>query len=221
MSNTGKISAWANFSKGIIQENPTLALMLGLCPSLAVSSKAFNGLAMGVAATFVLLGSNIIVSSLRKFIPDKIRIPAYIIIIATFVTIIDYMMKAYLPLLHQNMGIFIQLIVVNCIILGRAEAYANKNTIGDSIVDALGMGAGFTLTLTVISVIREFLGAGQLTYLITSVDYTIDLHWLLKAPAVVFVLPAGAFFTIGFMMPLFNAMRSKRKNDIEFRRAHT
>ncbi len=210
------------FTKGIFKENPVFTLMLGLCPSLAVSNKAFNGFAMGFAVIFVLLGSNIIISVLRKFISDKIRIPAYIVIIATFVTIVDYVLHAYASQLHANLGIFIQLIVVNCIILGRAEAFANKNTIGDSILDALGMGIGFTLSLTVISIIRELLGAGSITYLVTDKEYALSLIDVIPTlqPAVIFILPAGAFFTIGVLMAFLNYLKQSKKGTPVYTRAH-
>ncbi|MBU1147449.1 MAG: electron transport complex subunit E, partial [Candidatus Omnitrophica bacterium] len=148
------------FSKGIFIENPTFRLALGLCPTLAVSTSVVNGFGMGVAATFVLLGSNIIVASIRNFIPTKIRIPCFIVIIATFVTIVELTMKAYFPTLSKSLGIFVPLIVVNCIVLGRAEAFASRHGVFKSILDGLGMGAGFTLALVLISAIREALGNG-------------------------------------------------------------
>ena len=149
------------FIKGIIKENPTFVLVLGLCPTLAVSVSVANGIGMGIAATFVLLGSNAIISLLRNFIPDRVRIPCYIVVIATFVTIAELIMKAYSPALNRALGIYVPLIVVNCIVLGRAEAYAAKNRVIDSLFDGLGMGIGFTLALVLISAIREFLGSGR------------------------------------------------------------
>src|SRR3989338_2425202 len=152
---------WREFKKGITIENPTFVLVLGLCPTLAVSTSVVNAIGMGVAATFVLLGSNIFISSLRNSIPDQIRIPCFIVIIATFVTINELVMKAYFPALNRSLGIFVPLIVVNCIVLGRAEAFACKNSLVYSIFDALGMGIGFTLALVLIASIREVLGAGK------------------------------------------------------------
>ncbi|MBU1090911.1 MAG: electron transport complex subunit RsxE, partial [Candidatus Omnitrophica bacterium] len=145
-------------TKGISKENPTLGLALGLCPALAVSTSVSNAIGMGIAATFVLLGSNTLISGMRRFIPDRIRLPAFIVVIATFVTICELTMKAYFPVLDANLGIFVPLIVVNCIILGRAEAFASKNPILPSIFDAIGMGIGFTIALTSVALIREILG---------------------------------------------------------------
>lgn len=193
------------FTKGIIKENPTFVMMLGLCPTLAVSTKAIFGLGMGVAATFVLLGSNILISMFRNIIPEKVRIPAYIVIIATFVTIVDLLMAAYLPPLHEALGIFIPLIVVNCIILGRAEAFASKNTIFDSILDALGVGLGFTLALTLLGSIREILGAGTLTFEMLGVGFTLTLAKY--KPMIIMILPPGAFLTIGLLMAWFNQIK--------------
>ena len=188
------------FTKGIHIENPTFVLLLGLCPTLAVSSNVNNGLGMGMAATFVLLGSNIIVSALRKFIPSKIRIPCYIVVIATFVTIVELMLKAYFPVLDKSLGIFVPLIVVNCIILGRAEAFASKNSIARSIFDALGMGVGFTLALVIISAIREFFGAGTLMgyHLIPGFE-----------PAIIMILAPGALLTLGLLIGLGNWLRER------------
>ena len=151
------------FSKGLIKENPVFVLALGLCPALGVTSKVVNALGMGAGALFVLLGSNIFVSLLKNFIPEKVRIPSYIVIIASFVTIVEMVMEAFIPSLYEALGVFVPLIVVNCVILGRAEAFANKNTVGSSILDALGMGIGFTLALVVIALVREVLGAGTIT----------------------------------------------------------
>lgn len=197
------------FTKGILKENPVFILMLGLCPTLAVSNSLINGIGMGIATTFVLLGSNIIVSLIKNFIPDKIRIPAYIVIIATFVTIADYTLKAYAPDLHSELGIFIQLIVVNCIILGRAEAFASKKNVGQSIVDALGMGLGFTLALVLISIIREILGAGTITLKIQ------EFGWIWEVPMKpmsIMLLAPGAFITIGVLMGILNALMKRCEN---------
>ena len=194
-------SLFTEFKKGIHLENPTFALLLGLCPTLAVSSSVRNGLGMGIAATLVLLGSNVIVSAVRNLIPLKIRIPCYIVIIATFVTIIELLLKAYFPVLDKALGIFVPLIVVNCIILGRAEAFASKNKIMPSVFDALGMGAGFTFALLAISAIREVLGAG--TFLGLQVLPGIE-------PVIIMILPPGALLTLAFLIGLINIMKEKR-----------
>lgn len=183
-------------TKGIMKENPTLRLALGMCPALAVTTSAINGLGMGLAATTVLLGSNIVISLIRKLIPDKVRIPAFITIIAGFVTIVQLLMKAYLPTLDKALGIFIPLIVVNCIILGRAEMFASKNSLTLSILDAIGMGAGFTLSLLLIGSTREFLGSGTLF----GVNITADLF----DPAVIMILPPGGFLAFGIIIGVIN-----------------
>ena len=157
MSKKSKLSIITN---GIIKENPVLVLLIGTCPTLATSSSASNGLGMGLSTTAVLIAANIVISLLRKVIPDKVRIPCYIVVIAGFVTVVQFLLEAYVPALYKSLGLFIPLIVVNCIILGRAEAFANKNTVVDSALDGIGMGLGFTLTLTVMGTIRELLGAG-------------------------------------------------------------
>jgi electron transport complex protein RnfE len=186
------------FLKGMIKENPTFVLALGLCPTLAVSITVTNGIGMGIAATFVLLGSNIIISMLRNFIPDRVRIPCFIVVIATFVTITEMLMKAYSPALDRALGIYVPLIVVNCIVLGRAEAYAQKETVANSFFDGLGMGVGFTLALILISGIREFLGAG-----------TLMGHTLIKGFEPMFMLgmPSGALLVIGLLLGFFNLMK--------------
>lgn len=196
------VGFYSEFIKGIWRENPVFRIVLGVCPTLAVSTQVSNGIGMGLAATFVLLGSNVIISIIRKGIPDKIRIPAFIVVISTFVTIVDLFMAAYTPALHERLGIFIPLIVVNCIILGRAEAFASKSTVFMSVADALGMGAGFTLALTLISSIRELLGAGTL----------LGIQVLPSAylPAVIMILPPGAFLTIGVLLGIFNYLSKKR-----------
>ncbi len=193
---------FTEFNKGIIKDNPTFKLLLGICPTLAVTTSIKNGIGMGLATTFVLLGSNIVISLLRNFIPDKIRIPAFIVIISTFVTLIDLFMAAYAPDLHEALGIFIPLIVVNCIIMGRAEAYASRSPVMLSIADALGMGVGFTLSLSLISFIRELLGSG------TVLGY--DLLTSFYDPAVMMILPPGAFLTMGLLLGLLNYI-SRRK----------
>ena len=192
-----------HFLNGIWKENPTFVLVLGTCPTLAVTSEAFNGIGMGAATTFVLLFSNIFVSLLKNVIPDKVRIPAFIVLIATFVTIVDLVMQAYVPDLYATLGIFIPLIVVNCIILGRAEAFAQKNSIGSSIFDALGMGIGFTLALTLMASIRELLGNGSI--------FGVKLLAEGAKPILIFVLAPGAFLTYGYLIAIMNRIKSKYK----------
>jgi len=189
------------FIRGIFKENPTFVLVLGLCPTLAVSISLINGIGMGIAATFVLLGSNIIISLIRNFVPDRIRIPCFIVVIATFVTITEMTMKAYSPALNRALGIYVPLIVVNCIVLGRAEAYAQKNTVINSLFDGLGMGLGFIWALLLISAIREFLGAGKL------LGYT-----LIKGfePAFVLGMPSGALLVIGLLLGFFNLLKNRK-----------
>jgi electron transport complex protein RnfE len=184
------------FTKGLIVENPVLGLMLGLCSALAVSTEVKNALGMGAAMTFVLLGSNILISMLRNSIPSKIRLPVFIVVIASFTTIVDLLMNAFTPDIHRSLGIFIPLIVVNCIIIARAEAFAVKNSIGLSIVDALGMGAGYTLVLVIIATIREILGSGSF----------LGIH-LFNTTVLVMLLPPGAFITIGLLMAGMRGLR--------------
>ena len=192
----------AEFLKGIIKENPTFVLALGLCPTLAVSTSLNNGLGMGIAATFVLICSNVIISLIKNFIPGKIRIPCYIVVIATFVTITELTMKAYSPVLDRALGIYVPLIVVNCIILGRAEAFASKNNTLHSLFDGLGMGVGFTLALLLISGIREFFGAGKLMNLIVIKGFE---------PVLVFAMPTGALLVIGVLLGLFNILKERKQ----------
>lgn len=200
---------WMNeFTKGIIKENPIFFIMLGLCPALAVSTKVIYGIGMGIAVTFVLLGSNIFISLLRNFIPDKIRIPCYIVVIATFVTIVDYLLNAYVQPLHKALGIYIPLIVVNCIILGRAEAFAGKNTVFHSILDALGMGLGFTLAITLIAFIREVLGAGTITLQMLGYGWVWEVP---IKPMSIMILPPGALLTIGLLMGIINYFKKQEK----------
>ena len=189
------------FLKGIIKENPTFVLVLVLCPTLAVSVSVINGIGMGIAASFVLLGSNIIIAFIKNSIPDRIRIPCYIVVIATFVTITEMVMKAYSPVLDRALGIYVPLIVVNCIVLGRAEAYASKNTVVNSFFDGLGMGVGFTLALILISAIREILGAG-----------TILGHKIAGPfePAFVLGMPSGALLVIGLLLGFFNVLKGRK-----------
>jgi electron transport complex protein RnfE len=184
---------------GIVDENPTFRLVLGMCPTLAVSVAVFNGIGMGLAATAVLIGSNVLVSLLRKVIPDEVRIPCYVIVIAAFVTIVDKVMAAYIPGLHEVLGIFIPLIVVNCIILGRAEAFASKQTVGRALADGLGMGLGFTLALCILGMIRELLGTGTL---LVAKDFGFaGLKIFSKEHAAkIMALPPGAFITLGLVL---------------------
>jgi electron transport complex protein RnfE len=192
---------FAEFTKGIIKENPTFVLALGLCPTLAVSLTVINGIGMGFAATFVLLGSNIIISMVKNVIPVRIRIPCFIVVIATFVTIVEMTMKAYSPVLNRALGIYVPLIVVNCIVLGRAEAFAQKSSVSSAFFDGLGMGVGFTLALILISAIREFLGAGKIMG-----------HTLISgfAPVSVFSMPSGALLVIGLLLGFFNLLKNRR-----------
>ncbi len=193
------MSSWQEFKKGIVKENPVLRLVLGMCPTLAVTTAAINGVAMGCAVIFVLVGSNVVVSLLRKVTPAKVRIPVFIVVIASFVTTIDLLMAGFFYELHKILGIFIPLIVVNCIILGRAEAFASKNSVSRSILDALGMGIGFTLALTVLGSIREILGNGTIFgfELLTGLGYQ---------KFIIMLLPPGAFIALGFLMGLMNKM---------------
>ncbi|NTW71896.1 MAG: electron transport complex subunit E [Eubacteriaceae bacterium] len=191
-----------NLFNGIIPENPTFRLVLGTCPTLAVTTAAINGVGMGLSTTLVLIGSNVVISALRKVIPDKIRIPAFVVIIASFVTIVGMLMKAYTPDLDKALGIYIPLIVVNCIILARAEAFAFTNTVADSFADGLGMGLGFTLALTVMGSVRELLGAG-------SIFGTVILGGGFE-PALMMILPPGAFLAYGLLMGLLNKVSESK-----------
>lgn len=195
------MSLMKEFSKGIIRENPVLRLVLGTCPTLAVTTSAFNGLGMGLAATIVLLGSNIVISLLRKIIPDKVRIPAFITIIAAFVTIVQMLTQAFLPSINESLGIFLPLIVVNCIILGRAEMFASKNGVLPSIFDALGMGVGFTLALLLMGSIREIIGAGTI--------FGITLTANLIEPMLVMTMAPGGFFVFGILVACANKLAVK------------
>ena len=193
--------------KGIYRENPVFRLALGLCPALAVSTSVENALGMGAAATFVLLGSNVTVSLIRNFVPAKVRIPCYIVVIASFVTTVELVMGAYLPELAKSLGIFLPLIVVNCIILGRAEAFASKHGVGRAILDAVGMGIGFTFALTLIATFREVLGDGKIMgYMVFGPNFQ---------PVLLMILAPGAFITIGLLMGYFNVLdaRMKRKRE--------
>lgn len=190
--------ALKTLTNGLLKENPTLVLVLGMCPTLATTSSALNGMSMGLATTFVLLCSNVVISLLKNLIPDKVRIPAFIVVIATFVTIVQLCMQAYLPALYASLGLFIPLIVVNCIVLGRAEAFAAKNNAGLSALDGLGMGLGFTLSLTVLGAIRELLGTGKIF------DFSLfpDSYGML-----IFVLAPGAFIALAYVMAIVNKLK--------------
>jgi len=183
---------------GLMKENPVFVLLLGMCPTLGVSSSAINGIGMGLATTFVLVMSNILVSMVAGFIPDKVRIPSYVVIIATFVTIVQLVMQAYVPSLYASLGLFIPLIVVNCIVLGRAEAFASKNSVFDSMLDGLGMGIGFTLALTLLGSIREILGTGKVFSLTIFPE---------NYGSLIFVLAPGAFIVLGYLIAIINKIK--------------
>ncbi|MEE1074386.1 MAG: electron transport complex subunit E [Acutalibacteraceae bacterium] len=189
------------FSNGLIKENPVLRLVLGTCPTLAVTTAAINGIGMGVSATIVLVCSNLVISLLRNIIPDKVRIPAYITIIAGFVSVVQMLVKAFLPAIDKSLGIFLPLIVVNCIILARAEMFASKNAPVLSVLDGLGMGIGFTAVLTLMGAIRELLGAGTL--------FTLPITAEVIDPMVIFLLPPGGFFVFGMLVAASNAIAKK------------
>ena len=186
-------------TKGIIKENPTFVLILGMCPTLGVTSSAINGMGMGVATMAVLIMSNMVISLIKNLIPDKVRIPAFIVVIASFVTIIEMLMQAYVPSLYASLGVFIPLIVVNCVILGRAEAFASKNGVLDSALDGLGIGLGFTLSLTVIGMVREALGAGSI----------FGFSFAEGVMPLLFILAPGGFLVLGYLMVLFNKLAKR------------
>lgn len=190
------------FTKGILKENPTLVMLLGMCPTLAVTTQAANGIGMGLATTFVLLGSNIVISLLRNVIPDKVRIPSFIVIIASFVTLIGFLLEGFVPQLYSSLGIYLTLITVNCIIFGRAEMFASKNKVLPSICDALGMGTGFTLALFIMGSVREILGSGQW--------FGIEIPGLSSNPMLIFIMPAGGFFALGMIIAIVNKMANRK-----------
>ena len=194
---------WERIYNGVIKENPILILMLGMCPTLAVSTQAINGIGMGLSTTVVLICSNLLISALRKVIPDQVRLPAYIVIVASFVTVTELLIQAYLPSIYSALGIYIPLIVVNCIILGRAEAYANKHPVGLSIMDGLGMGIGFTLALTLAGALRELLGSGTV-FGLQVLPETVE-------PVRLFVQPPGAFLVIALFIIIMNAIGIKTR----------
>jgi len=186
-----------NFTKGFIRENPVLVLVLGMCPTLATTSSASNGLGMGIATTFVLVGSNVVVSLISNLVPEKVRIPAFVVVIASFVTIVELLMQAFVPGLYEKLGIFIPLIVVNCIVLGRAEAFASKNSVLSSLLDGLGMGLGFTMALGILGSLREILGSGA-----------IFGYKLIPGDGIlIFILSPGAFIALGYLIAILNRIR--------------
>lgn len=186
-------------TKGFVKDNPTFSLLLGMCPTLATTTSAINGMSMGLATAFVLILSNMAISAIARFIPDKVRIPSYIVVIATFVTLLQFVMQAYVPAIYETLGLFIPLIVVNCIVLGRAEAFANKNGVVDSALDGLGIGLGFTCSLTVLGMVREILGSGSI------------FGWKFMAGdgVLIFVLAPGAFLALGYLLVLFRKFIAK------------
>jgi Na+-translocating ferredoxin:NAD+ oxidoreductase subunit E len=195
-----KDSALKVFLNGLIKENPIFVLILGMCPTLATTTSAINGMSMGLATLFVLFGSNVAVSLVKNFIPDKVRIPAYVVVIATFVSVAEMLIHAYFPVIYDSLGIFIPLIVVNCIVLGRAEAFAAKNTVFRSALDGLGMGLGFTFALTLLGTVRELLGTGKVFgYVLFPEHYG----------ALIFVLAPGAFIVLGYLIAIMNKLRKK------------
>jgi electron transport complex protein RnfE len=194
------MNQWNNFSKGFFKENAVFVLILGLCPTLGVTTSAINGLGMGLATTFVLFMSNIVVSIIKRYIPDKVRIPSYIVIIASFVTIVELVMQAYVPDLFAALGLFIPLIVVNCLVLGRAEAFASKNNPITAAIDGLGMGLGFTMALVMLGAVREILGSGSL----------FGLKFIQGDGMLVFVLAPGAFLALGYMIVIINKINKKK-----------
>lgn len=193
------MNQWKNFSKGLLKENAVFALFLGLCPTLGVTTSAINGMGMGLATTFVLVMSNLVISLVKNLIPDKVRIPSFIVIIATFVTVVELVMKGYVPVLFDALGLFIPLIVVNCIVLGRAEAFASKNTPWSSLVDGMGMGLGFTLALTILGGVREVLGSGAI----------FGMKLIGGDGLLLFILPPGAFIALGYLIVLANMLKEK------------
>ncbi|MBR4823015.1 MAG: electron transport complex subunit E [Bacteroidales bacterium] len=193
------MSKFSLITKGLLKENPTFVLVLGMCPTLATTTSAMNGLEMGLATMFVLILSNIVISLIAPVVPDKVHIPVYIVVIATFVTVLQLLMQAFTPDVYKTLGLFIPLIVVNCIILGRAEAFANKNGVWDSALDGIGIGLGFTLSLTVIGIVREILGSGAV----------FGFKFITGDGILAFVMAPGAFLVLGYLMVLFNKLAKK------------
>jgi electron transport complex protein RnfE len=200
------MNQWQNFAKGLWRENPILRILLGFCPTLAVTTSATDAVGMGAAATFVLVGSNTVISAIRRIVPSQMRIPIFIVVIATFVTVVDLVLQAYFPALSKSLGVFIPLIVVNCIILGRAEAFASKNGVASSLIDGLGMGVGFTLALLVLGCVREILGSGSI--------FGVPLFATDVPRVLIFVLPPGAFLSLGCMLWLMNELDQRRKRHV-------
>ena len=196
------MSNWKTFTKGLIKENPILVLLLGCCPTLATTTSAINGMSMGLATTFVLIMSNLVISLLKNFIPDKVRIPCFIVVIASFVTVVQLVMQAYVPAIYETLGLFIPLIVVNCIVLGRAEAFASKNPVFPSILDGAGMGLGFTFALTMLGAIREILGSGSV----------FNFRFLPEdaQTILIFVLAPGAFIALGYLIAIVNRLKKTK-----------
>ena len=193
------MSKFGLIAKGILKENPTFVLVLGMCPTLATTTSAMNGLEMGLATMFVLILSNIVISLISPLVPDKVHIPVYIVVIATFVTVLQLLMQAFVPEVYETLGLFIPLIVVNCIVLGRAEAFANKNSVCDSALDGIGIGIGFTLSLTVIGIVREILGSGSV----------FGWKFIAGDGILAFVMAPGAFIVLGYLMVLFNKLAKR------------
>lgn len=191
------MNQFQNFTKGFFKENPILVLVLGTCPTLATTSSSLNGMGMGIATTFVLIGSNVVISLLSDVIPDKVRIPAFVVIIASFVTVVDLIMQAYVPGLYEKLGIFIPLIVVNCIVLGRAEAFACKNSVLSSFFDGLGMGLGFTMALGILGAFREIIGSGSI----------FGYKFIASDGILVFILAPGAFIALGYLIAILNRIK--------------
>ncbi len=197
------MGVFRHLKNGILSENPIFRLVIGMCPTLAVTTSAVNGLGMGLSTMAVLVGSNVVLSAMRKMVPDKIRIPIFVVVIASFVTIVSMLLEAFVPSIFEALGIYIPLIVVNCIIIQRAEAFANQNSVLNSLADGIGMGLGFTLSLTVLGTVREILGAGSV--------FGISLLGASYEPAMIFIQPPGAFLTLGVLMGLVNFIEYKRK----------
>ena len=194
-----KNNKWQLIVDGIVKNNPTFVLVLGMCPTLGTTTSAINGLGMGLATTIVLILSNITISAIAKIIPDKVRIPSYIVVIASFVTIVQLLLQAYVPVLYEALGIFLPLIVVNCVILGRAEAFASKNNVGNSALDGIGIGLGFTIALTAVGLVREILGSGS----------AFGLKFLSGDGMLAFVLAPGAFIVLAYLMVIFRKITKK------------
>ena len=195
-----KMGKFHLITKGLVKENPTFVLLLGMCPTLATTTSAINGMSMGLATMFVLILSNIVISAIAAYIPDKVRIPSYIVVIATFVTLLQFIMQAYTPAIYETLGLFIPLIVVNCIVLGRAEAFANKNSVVDSALDGIGIGLGFTCSLTLLGLVREMLGSGS----------AFGFKFIEGDGILAFVLAPGAFLALAYLIVIFKKLTSKK-----------